>query len=243
MRRYKTYQPRSIRRMERKSQKNIFISFIVAVVIIYSLVTWGLPALVGSLSFFNKFKPTTKPNPASETTVIAPPVLNIPFEATNSSSIKISGYSTPKHKVEIYIDDELKNTAEVAEDGSFKTDEILLNFGTNNIYGKSVNEDGVKSLASKTIKLTYSNEKPKLEITEPTDGQQIKGGDKRINVSGKTDPQNILTVNGNTVIVNGDGNFSKTLDINEGDNIISIIATDSVGNSTQIERKVTYSAQ
>lgn len=207
------------------------------------MATWGLPALIGGLSFFNKFKPSTKVNSVSEETVIAPPVLNIPFDATNSATIKISGYSTPKYKVEIYIDNELKNETTAGENGSFQSDAIPLSLGTNNIYGLTVNEDGKKSLPSKTIKLLYSSEKPKLELSEPADGQQIQGGDKKVSVSGKTDATSSLAINGNTVIINGDGNFSKTVDINEGDNVITVVATNLVGNTSQVERRVTYLPQ
>ncbi len=242
MQKYKSaYKPRSLRRLEKRSKRNIVISLVIMFGLFYLLVSWGLPALIGSLSFLNRFKPIMKIESASKQVVIAPPVLNIPFEATNSAGIIISGYSTPKYKVEIYFNDDLKNTVEVQDDGRFQTETILLSSGINNIYGKTIDPSANKSLSSKTIKLIYSNEKPKLEITEPTDGQRIQGGDKKIRVSGKTDVDNSVTINDVTVIINTDGNFSKEVNLNEGENTITILTTSLVGNVTKIERKVFYS--
>lgn len=239
------YTPRSLRRLERKSKRNLFLSIGLIVFFLYLIIAWGLPALIGGLSVFNKFKPSSPKPSAIEDSAIAPPVLNIPYEATNSASIRISGYATPQAKVEIYLDDELKTVAETDENGNFTSDNVELALGNNNISSKTVlNSSGdiKKSLASKSIRLIYSNEKPKLDLSSPSDNQQIKGGDKKITVSGTTDPSNNLTINGSTIILNQDGGFSKDIQINDGDNTITVVATDSIGNSTKIERKVNYSA-
>lgn len=237
------YTPRSIRRLKKQSSKKLIWTIILTFLVIYFLLSWGLPALVGSLAVFNKFKdaPVKNTTPATEDTAIAPPVLYIPFEATSSAKLQISGYATPDSEVEIYVDDELKDTAKTNPEGRFSTSQIELTPGTNNISGRTVLENNKKSLPSKNIKLIFSDEKPKLEVTEPGDGTNIKGGDKKVRVSGKTDPENSISVNGATVIVNGDGNFSTTADLNDGDTIILIQAVNQVGNITKIERKVNYS--
>ena len=84
----------------------------------------------------NTVRPSEKIVRTSKNPAIAPPVLNIPFEATNTSSIHIKGYSVPNAKVEIYVDEELSQEAETTEDGSFLADQVTLTLGTNNIAGK-----------------------------------------------------------------------------------------------------------
>jgi hypothetical protein len=238
-----SFKPRSLRRNENKAKNKLVFTFAIAAILLAIFLLWGLPTLVGGLSFLNKFKSTPKTNTTNiEDAAIAPPVLNIPYEATNTATIKINGYSTPNTKVEIYFDEQLKNTVTTDDGGNFITDDLSLDQGTNNIYGQTINADGKKSLASKTIQLTYSNQKPKLDISSPPDGQQIKGGDKKIVVSGNTDPLNSATVNGTTVIVGNDGNFTTTININDGDNIITIVTTDQFGNNNEVQRKVNYSA-
>lgn len=244
MRRYNSsgYKPRSIKRLERKNKRNLFVSIALIFLVGYLFLTWGLPAFVSSLTFLNKYKSSgNSSKPASEDPAIAPPVLNIPYEATNSATIKISGYASTESQIEIYVDGELKDTSSAREDGSFISGDIPLSLGTNNIYGKTINRDNKKSLASKTIKLIYSNEKPQLEITEPQDNFQVKGGDKKVKVAGKTDPNNTVSINGILTIVNNQGNFSTDVSLNDGDNTITITSTNSVGNSTTITKKVNYS--
>lgn len=249
MRKYRTtYTPRSVRHEKNRTRNRIIFAIISVIVLGYLSLTWGLPTLVGGLTYITHFnsKPVVK-NTSDEDIAIPPPVLNIPYEATNTATLAISGYTTPNTKVEIYIDDDLKTTADVKNDGNFQTEEIALLIGTNNIYGKTVNGDK-KSLASKNIKLYYDNEKPKLDISSPADNQEVKGGDetssssnKKIRVVGSTDPQNSVTINGSTVIVNGAGDFATDVNINDGDNTITIVGTNRFGNSVSVERKVKYS--
>lgn len=211
--------------------------------LVFVFFNWGLPFIVGSLSFLNKNKPSQTLSETKIDEAIAPPVLFIPFESTNSASLPISGYATPLTKVELYVDDELKSLLQTDSEGKFAAESISLNLGTNNIYAVTVNDADKKSLPSKTIKLYYSNEKPALEVTQPTDETEIKGGDKKVIVSGKTDPNNSVTVNGSTVIVNSEGNFQTSIGINDGDNVITIIASNNFTNTNQIQKTVKYTPQ
>lgn len=239
--RYPSYKPRSLRRAEKKLKKNLLLTIIIIFVIAFVLLNWGLPALIGGLSAFNKLKPAEgKVELNLEDKAIAPPVLNIPFVATNSATIKITGYSAPKSRVELYLDNSLEDTVSSAEDGSFVFESVPLSVGVNNIYGKTVDDKNRTSLASKTIRLTYSSEKPKLEVTEPSDGQEVKGGDKKVKVSGTTSPDSLISINGQTSIVNSDGNFSLTININDGDNTVSVVATSPLGNISKVDRRVKY---
>lgn len=237
-----SYKPRSLRRREQKTKNILVRNIILGLVVLYVVFAWGIPALVGGLSVFNKFKKVDQNTPVTQDETIAPPVLNIPYEATNTATIRISGYASPKDKVKIYLDDDLKTTAPVDDNGSFTSDPISLALGTNNIYGKTQDDNNHESLPSKNIRLLYSSDKPKLEISSPDDNSQIKGGDKKVTVSGVTDPNNNITVNDTVAVVDSSGNFSTAISINDGDNNIVVTATNSFGNSTQVSRKVTYSA-
>lgn len=236
------YKPRSVRHHERKNQKRIVWNVILTFVILYVIFFWGLPALIGGLSVFNRNKSTNTTQNTPQNATLAPPVLNIPFEATNSAQIRIPGYASSNTKINIYLDGDLQTSVTSADDGSFQSDPISLNIGTNSIYGKTVDDKNRESLPSKAITITYSNDKPNLDVSSPSDGTQIKGGDKKVTVSGKTDPDDSVTVNGQTVIVQGDGSFSISVGINDGDNQVVIVTTNSVGNTTQVQRKVTYSS-
>lgn len=60
----------------------------ILVILAIVLVVWGLPFVVGSLSIFNRFKDVEKQEVISGSQALPPPVLNIPFEATNQAQLK-----------------------------------------------------------------------------------------------------------------------------------------------------------
>lgn len=241
MARHNTYRPFTVRRKEKNAKNKVLLTSIFIIIFLYISITWLLPTLIGGLSVLNKFKPVQKSdNSFIEDSSIAPPVLNIPFEATNSAQIKISGYAQPDTQVEIYIDDELQTTTTVNSDGNFSSDLIDLRLGTNSISGKTIDKDTRKSLPSKIIRIIYDNQKPSLVVHAPSDNQETK--DKRFTVTGITNPDETIeiTINNNRTVVNTDGNFSYSVELNEGDNNIVIVAVDQAGNSTQLSRKLIY---
>ncbi len=235
------YQYRAVKKQQKKSRQNFIITLIIIIILLYGTFFWILPFVISSIGAIrNSTNPSGKViNPTDQET-LAPPVLNIPFEATNSSQINISGYGSPGSKVELFIDDDKKQTVTVNSDGSFDINDISLTLGINNIYGKSVDDSGKESLASKIISLTYDNKKPLLQINEPDDNKQIQGGDKKVKISGRTDPGIKVFINNNQVILDKDGNFSSDESINEGDNNFDIKAVDLALNTSQISRKVNY---
>lgn len=239
---YKYQSRRSYKRLARRSRRNFIITLIVAGALLYASVTWILPNFIGGVGFAKNIiqppkKIVTRP---SDNSTLAPPILNIPYEATGTAEISISGFGTPDSKVILYIDDESKQTTGVSSEGSFTFNNVALSLGTNNIYGKTLDEENKESLPSKNMTIVYDNEKPSLDINEPEDGKTIQGGDKKIRVAGKTDPGMKVFVNDTQVIVARDGNFNTDLPLNEGDNIISVKAIDSAGNSTEMQKKVIY---
>lgn len=229
--------------MESKTRSRIVWSVIAVIALGFVTLNWGLPALIGGLTSVSNLKPKPSSAAVIQDAAIAPPVLNIPFEATNSATIYINGYATPNAKVEIYIDDELKSTIQSESSGNFSTPSIPLNLGSNSIYGVTLDDNNRKSLPSKAIRVLFNNEKPKLELKEPADGTEIKGGDKKVKVIGSTDSQNSVTVNGSTVILNGDGGFFTEVGLNDGDNTIKVVSLNQFKNSTVIERIVKYSPE
>lgn len=240
MYRYKSR--RSARRLARNSKRSFIITVIIIIVLLYATFAWVLPYFIGGISAVKNIikPPKITVSNSSQNSTLAPPVLNIPFEATNSAQIDITGFGTPYSKVKLYIDDESKQTTDVSSDGSFNFKNVSLNLGTNNIYGTTLDEKNKESLPSKTLKLIFDNEKPPLVINEPGDNKIIQGSDKKVKVSGKTNSGVHVFVNGGQTIVDEGGNFSTDVVINEGDNTISIKAVDIASNSTEIQRNVKY---
>ncbi len=234
------YRTRSIRRIAKKSRHRFLLTIFIIILLIFATLNWVLPYFIGGLGVLsNSFKSTKKIETAvSENPTLAPPIFNIPFEATNTAQIYIKGYSIPDSSVKIYLDDELREIVEVSADGSFKSSDLKLVLGTNNIFGKTLDDKNYESLSSKTIKIIYDNNKPNLEILEPSDNTVVN--EDKVKVSGKTDPDAQVFVDGSRVIVNSEGNFNITQPLSEGENNINIKTKDQAGNITEISRKIVY---
>ena len=242
---YRYRSRRSVKKLARRSRRNFIITLLVTGFLLYATVTWLLPGLINSIGFVkNIIKPAqNKITQTSDNLTLAPPVLNIPYEATNTAQIEIRGFGTPNSKVKLYLDDEFKQTADVSGDGGFTFENVNLSLGTNNIYGKTLDDQGKESLPSKSIRLQFDSENPPLNINEPEDGKVIQGGDKKVRVSGKTEPGAKVFVSGTQIIVDKDGNFGTDQPLNEGDNTLLIKTFDDASNTTEIQKRVTYHPQ
>jgi len=235
------YRNRSTRRLARKSRQRFFTTLIIIVLLFYVLFTWVLPFFINGVGTVTNIFKGNKPleTSISENPNLAPPVLNIPYEATSSAKIDIQGFATANSTVKIYLDDELVQEVTSDDNGTFRAKSIMLVLGTNNIYGKTEDEKGKESLPSKTIKLIYDSEKPTLEVSSPTDGQTFTG-ERKINVTGKSEPSVTVTINGEQAILDSEGKFSKIFNLSDGSNTITIVSRDAAGNETSLSRNVTF---
>lgn len=236
------YRTRSARRYAKKSKRKFIITSLTILFLLYATLQWILPNIIGGVGIITStFKtPIKVERPVTEDTTLAPPVISIPFEATSSAKIDIRGYAIPSSKVELFLDDTLKDTVDVGVDGSFTFKDVYLNPGENKIFGKTIDSKKSESLPSKIITLTSITDKPQLSVSEPDDNQTIDSTDKKVTVSGKADPSVQILVNGSVVILGSDGKFSTVVMLNDGDNVIKIKAVDRASNYTEITRKVIY---
>jgi bacillopeptidase F len=206
-----------------------------------AIAVWGIPSLI-SMSIFisnlNHKNDTQIKNTDSDP--VFPPILDPVAEATNSSPISVGGYSGSGNAVELYLNDVLDDKTNVDEKGQFLFSNVDLKIGSNSIYVKSQRQDK-QSDKSQIYSIVYKKTLPKLEIEKPDNNQIINSEKKETSVSGITDPGNTVTINDHFVIVNTDGKFSYNIILNEGNNILIIVASDKAGNKTTTERKITYS--
>lgn len=235
-----SYRLRSSKRLIRKSRRNLVLTIIIILVLMYATLAWILPTFIDGLGLVrNIVKPPLKKEVVVASATLAPPTFNIPYEATNTAQINIQGFTTAHSKVELFVDDKKVQITEADSDGIFVFKAVDLSQGLNNFYGKTVDDQQKESLQSKTFQIIFDNQKPKLDISEPADNKTIQG-DKKVKVSGRTDSGINLFINNIRIILNPDGGFSTDLPINEGENNINIKAVDQAGNKTEISRKVTF---
>lgn len=231
----------SSRKISKNAKKKLIYTILFVIFLAYASLNWVLPNLIDGLGTIkDSINPSEKKiERISDQEVLAPPILNIPYEATNTAVINIRGYAQPETTVKIYSDDSLKQEVGTGSDGSFIALEIDLVIGTNNINAKAF-KDEKESLLSKTFRIIYDRDRPTLSIYEPQDGKEIQGGDKKVKVVGKTDGDAQIYVNGSRLVLESGGTFSTEININEGENTITIKAQDSASNTTEMTRKVIF---
>lgn len=115
-----------------------------------------------------------------------------------------------------------------------------LSNGTHTFVVEASDYDG-NTATSIAATFTVDTVSPTLVITSPADG--LKTNVNKVTVAGTTNDATstnvTITVNGVSVPVDSDGSFSYELTLENGENTITIIATDGAGLTTTVTRTVT----
>ena len=200
-------------------KKTIIFSFL-TIVLIFLVIFEGIPFLIRMITLLGEFKSSTELIEKKDVTPPFPPKLHPLPEATNSAEILLMGFSEPGSTVKVFLNNEVKKEVVAASDGTFITDEFNLSLGKNRIKAKAIDQIGNKSKDSGIITINYDKTKPNLKIKEPKDNQSFSGDQKKVTISGKTEPEASLRINKRLVILGQSGEFSYVLDLNEGENKI-----------------------
>lgn len=227
-------------RTEKRTKKTIVLASLGIIIILVLLIKFGISLLVGFSVFIagNKNQLSASIN-SSDSSFVAAPVLNPLPTATNSAKIVISGQAQADRKINLYVNNDLKDSAQTDKDGKFSFEETL-SAGDNQIQAKAEKNDKSSDF-SNGFTVSFKNSAPSLSIDSPSDGQSFSKDQNNVAVKGKTDFGVSVTVNGFWAIIDENNNFSYTLPLQNGDNQIKVIATDQAGNTTEKDLKVTYS--
>ncbi len=77
---------------------------------------------------------------------------------------------------------------------------------------------------------------PELTVNQPTEGAHVNTN--VINITGKTNPGVDLLINGQKIDLAEDGSFKTRLTLQEGVNLVEVIAKNKVGKQTIVQRNV-----
>ena len=80
------------------------------------------------------------------------------------------------------------------------------------------------------------NSAPKVEVYEPAENAQTNNP---VSVTGRTNPEASLTVNNEPVSLDPEGNFTKQLELSQGEHMVVIVATSRSGKSRSLQRLIT----
>jgi len=225
---------------ERRTRKTILLTSLGILIILILLVKFGINLLVGFSVFLAGTKNQTSTNSQSSgNSFISAPVLNPLPNATNSAVIIISGKSQPDKTIQLYLNNDLKNTTQTDTNGSFSFSQTLS--AGDNLIETKTEQNNKSSDFSNSFTVSFKNSAPSLTVDSPSDGQSFSKDQNSVNVTGKTDANVNVTINGFWAIINENNNYSYSLSLQNGDNQIKVIAIDLAGNKTEKDLKVTYS--
>jgi sugar lactone lactonase YvrE len=154
------------------------------------------------------------------------------------------GYTIFKEK-----DNSFEEIAEVTLDKNFYIDRDVKNGSTYSYFVRTIVNEGGLSFPTNIVSVNAEGvikdiTSPEITVSSPLNYSTVETNS--IVLKGKaTDESSIdkVTVNGSEVSVSSNGSFSKTVNLTEGTNTITVIATDIVGNTTTKTITVTYQKQ
>jgi bacillopeptidase F len=225
---------------DRKERRQIYLALVGIVGVFVFVVLFGVKLLVGFSLMVDKLRGSTPKDQQQSQTIVLPPLLDPLPTAVNTAEIKISGKAKGTVTILLYVNEEQTEKMTTKEDGAFEFANVKIREGTNTISAKAKADKDSMSELSEVLTIQLKKTKPLLEISSPSDNAQISGEKQKTTVSGKTDADNTVMVNDRVVVVKSDGSFSYDLALNEGEQMITVLAKDQAGNETKVERKVTY---
>jgi len=225
------------RHQQKEFQRKVMILGIAFIVLLTLLIGIGLKVILNLGTIVGPKDSASKDSSSQDQLFATLSIDQVP-EATNSASFIISGSSTNLDEVAVLLNDKPVKTIDVTKEPNFTQEVMGLIKGKNKLQlkGRVANNKLIKETEAHTV--FYSNDKPKLDISEPTDNSKIYKRD--LKVAGSTNAGNSVKVNDRPVVIYSGGNFNATVQLNEGENKVKIDAQDNAGNIQTKALTITY---
>lgn len=154
---------------------------------------------------------------------------------TNNDKVEVTGITVPSAVVSVNGD-----IAGVDTEGNF-TMMVTLEEGPNliEVIASDLNGDQESSTLT-TIYVPLENTEAGLflSVTQPENNSTTSSN--KSEVKGITSPEAVVTINGELAEVDAEGNFTMTVALEEGPNLIEVIASDTEGNQESRTFAVIY---
>ncbi|MFA5828133.1 MAG: hypothetical protein WC841_02045 [Candidatus Shapirobacteria bacterium] len=230
-------------RLERKEEeqitkKTVLLGFITVVLFVLTI-TFGLPLLVKFSVFLGDLK---NKDAGVDTEKVIPPLaprIIMPYEATNSSTIAISGLGEIGTVVELLKNDVSIGKVDMTDKGDFVFDDVALENGENSFSAVAMSEKGGSSEMSKMVTVVYDNQPAEIVMMNPSeDVLTVDYSD--FDIVGKAEKDASVLVNNRVAMVDDEGKFKLKFQLAAGKNEIEIVARDLAGNETKKKINITY---
>jgi len=230
-------------RLQQRYRKRATLSLLLAILLLLSLVAGSifyLPEIILGITSVNSklFKQTQSIDAGANADTIAPaiPILEPLPETTSDQLLTVIGTTEKGAKVHLYRNGSQISTTSADTEGKFSFDNIKLE-DKNEFYIVAEDFAGNTSESS-THTVLLLTKGPLLTVEGKVDNKEGKA-----NISGETDSDATVTINGRRAIVNRSGSFGLELKLSAGENKLLVIATDKAENTTEQEITLNYSPE
>lgn len=215
--------------------KRIIVTNVLSLVVIALTYFWMIFLLSNVSSFWDIFRGKDIYVNQDNLPPIAPFLSNVP-EATQSSSVNLTGQSEPGVKVELYVDGTRISETVSDASGIFTFANVPVGMFKQELYAKAVDESGNESSQSNTYTIQQDTTVPEFEITNPDEEEvTYRSTEHAYRIEGKGEPGVMVLVNNQLAVVNPNGEFFANLRLEVGGNSIKILVKDKALNETEKE--------
>ncbi|MFH2109610.1 MAG: hypothetical protein ABII16_04135 [Patescibacteria group bacterium] len=219
--------------------KKLFYRTLLSLFIVGILYLWVFGIFSNINNFWKLFGKSATTQSLDTRPPFAPYLKSIPI-ATNKDTVNIEGISEKGAKIELFLNEQKVEETICDNDGTFNFGAVKIQPSKNSLYAIATDEAQNKSLQSEMRDILFDNEKPKISIIEPSEGETISSPVRTAKVEGSTEPNATVTINGTRAIIDENGNFWQMIYPVEGGNKITALAIDTAGNETKIERYFSF---
>lgn len=236
------YRSRLAKKESQRMIRQSMMLFVLTGAFVAGILIWGIPAVIRMAGFIGELRASNDPILSNDTIPPYAPQLAIPYEATSSSQIDIKGYAEAGTSVKLFNNEKEISATEVNQDSEFLFEDIALESGDNELYVVSIDDAKNESDPSRTAIVSYDNQPPVLEVTEPSEGESFYSfSEQTITVSGTINETADIFVNNRISFANSQGEFNQKVRLEPGENQIIVRAIDPAGNETSETVIVSYS--
>ena len=234
----KTFRSRLERQKDSKLAKKTVLMGTLTVLVVVLLLIFGIPLLIQLSVFLGGLQKGEIVNFDGDEIPPFVPRLSLPFTATSTASIRISGLAEPGVKVFLSRDGQDAGEVLAGEDGEFIFRDVFLEEGQNLLSVIAEDETGNRSESSTGISVFLDKTAPKLDILKP-EGEGATTEEVDFRLEGSSERGVSVRVNERVAIVDGEGNWYFVLPLLEGKNEVEVKATDEAGNETSRKVEIT----
>lgn len=239
-RRKRRYRSRLARKESQQMVRQSVLFIILTVALVGAVIVWGIPALVKFAGFLGEIRSSSEPIVKDDNIPPFAPQIAIPFDATSSGAIGVSGFAEEEARVLLFINGSKVDEQVVGAGGEFRFESVDLQKGVNEFTAQAIDKAGNESEVSRARSVVQDDVAPELTIESPSTEGGVVSEEKVITVSGKTEPGVRVFVNGTIARGGSDGEFSARVSLDEGENTITVEAVDEAGNQSAEEFTVSY---